>query len=369
MTPRFTAWLPLLVVGLTSTTSRAGEEAKTAAEVPFRPYVVEGAVGPSNVSFPWHVAFSPDGRWIAFADGHAGTLSIVDAKTGVEAWPRGKGVLSPKRVAFARDSRRLAAVATRYVLVLALGTKGWAEEANVPLERAVTISARNSPDRVEFTPDEKAVLFLDDERLLKADLGTKKVTPVPGAEKDVFDARQLPDGRLAVSRREPFETTVIAADGKVERHAAVLLEASADGHLWLVATDPKRFNVSFRDGEVDPRLALAVWQMPEAKVLGTLVLTGGRKPGDSYAHRHLIAATFSSDGRLLATAEGVGPLVIRDARTLRPLQTIREYESVPYPMGAAFSRDGEWLVTGGRRDRVGDAPAPHTLLWKRASAK
>jgi hypothetical protein len=315
------------------------------------------------------VAFSRDGRWLAFADGHAGELSIVDATTRRKAWPRAgadPGGDSPKRVVFSADSRRLAAFAEGSVLVLALGQDGWARETRVPLGGGSTISAVHSPDRVEFTPDERAVLFLDGGRLLRADLATKEVALVAGAEQGVFDARQLADGRLAVSRREPFGTTVTGAGVDPEPHAAVLLETTADGTLWLVATDRERFNVSFRDGESDPRLALAVWEMPGARVLGTLELTGGRRAGDEAAHRHLIAATFSADGLLLATVEGAGPIVIRDARTLLPLQVIRTYASAPYPMGAAFSPDGEWLVTGGRRRPTDAEPASDTLLWKRA---
>ena len=117
-TPLLVASVSVLLLG---TSASAGGD-RGADETPaFRPYVLERAIGPKNVSFPWAVAVSPNGRWIASADGHSGRLSVVDVRTGVEGWLVKGPARSPKRVAFARDSRRLAGVTTEEVLVLALG--------------------------------------------------------------------------------------------------------------------------------------------------------------------------------------------------------------------------------------------------------
>ncbi len=80
--------------------------------------------------------------------------------------------------------------------------------------------------------------------------------------------------------------------------------------------------------------------------------------------RPLVQAVFSPDGELLATVEGNGEIVLRAAKTAKPLQKIREYKKQRYAMGVAFAPDGGWLITGGRRTDK-ESSDHGTLLWKR----
>src|SRR5687768_15098063 len=67
--------------------------------------------GPANVSFPWFAAFSPDGRWVGFADGHTPYVEVWDVAKGTRAWPAdGKSRRGTHRVSFSADSTRMAFV-------------------------------------------------------------------------------------------------------------------------------------------------------------------------------------------------------------------------------------------------------------------
>ena len=113
------------------------------------------------------------------------------------------------------------------------------------------------------------------------------------------------------------------------------------------------------------------WANPEYAATKTAKATkakAGKSKAGKGTHRLLLQAQFSPDGKLLATVEGMGSIVLRDAATGEPLQRIEEYKAGPYAMGVAFAPDGKTLLTGGRRRPGTEAPR-EVLLWKRRPAE
>ncbi len=334
-------------------------------------YVLRSSFGPRNVSFPWHAAFSPDGRWVGVSDGYNGKLAVYDAATGQQAWPtEGAGAPASHRVTFSNDSRRMASVQGQALVVLSLRDGAWTLARRIALPFSPTTSAVSSPARVQFAPDGASIVVVDDGTAYRADLGSGAVTRIPGAEKGVWDACFLAEGGFAVMRRDSFETEIRRAGRAPERRPGLLVTESCDGRLWLVASDPARFQTGFRRPGEDARLALQILRMPAGTTIARLELEGAGVADSSANHRLLIQAAFSPDATLLVTVEGTGDIVIRDARTALPRQTIRQYATTRYPMGVAFAPDGRHLLTGGRR-AVQDHEGPgdgETLLWERVPA-
>jgi WD40 repeat protein len=319
--------------------------------------------GPAHVSFPWAAEWSPDGRWIAFSDGYTAYVEVWDVASNERAWPRdGKARSGTHRPAFSADSKRVAFVDGERLVVLALEGGGWKQADAVTLDAKPPISARVSPLRLDLAPSGTGAVFSTGDGANQVDLTCSCVEEV-GDWKDVVATFAFPDSTIAVSREEAFSTRVLPPEGEPKDVPGVLLEADAAGTRWLVAPDKSRFDLGFLEQARDSRLALEIRDAAAGKSVATFELAGRRDPSKGSGHRLLLQAEFSPDGSLLATVEGTGCIVLRDAKTGAPRQRIVEYADAPYPMGVAFSPDGKRLLTGGRRPpgtKGGDV-----LMWAR----
>jgi hypothetical protein len=103
-----------------------------AADAREDPFVLERAFGPSTVSFPWHCAFSPDGLWAGFVDGHTHYAVVHEVATDRKVWSR-TGATSCHGLAFTPDSKRLLLVLDGAFVIVALDAGAWREERNIPL--------------------------------------------------------------------------------------------------------------------------------------------------------------------------------------------------------------------------------------------
>ena len=350
----------LLVLGSGSSPSVGAESALYGDPTPF---------GPANVSFPWAATFSPDGRWVGFADGHAPYVEVWDVAKAARAWPTdGKARKATHRPAFAPDSTRMAFVDGERLVVLGLADGAWKEIDATTLDAKTPINARLSPLRLDFAPSGLGAVFSTGGGASRIDLTCSCIEEVGEGWKDVVATFAFPDGAIAVSREKEFATHVLPPGEKAVVVPGVLLETDAKAETWLVAADPKRFDLGFLDEKAESRLALEVRAARSATARAAFELRGKREPRHSSGHRLLLQAQFSPDGKLLATVEGTGAIVLRDAATGTPLQTIVEYAQGPYPMGVAFAPDGKTLLTGGRRPPTGE-PGRDVLRWKRLAAK
>ena len=318
------------------------------------------AFGPENVAFPWFAAFSPDGRWVGFSDGETPYVEVWDAAKNKRAWPTdGKARRGTHRVSFSADSKQLAFVDGEHLVVLGLADGAWKEANKVTLLAKPPTSARVSPLRLDFLPSGQGVVLATGDGAVSIDLTCGCIEDV-GDWKDVLAAFTFPDGSGAVSREGPFSTHVVPLKGEPSDVAGLLLESDAKGATWLVASDKRRFDLDPLDEKRESHLALEIREARSATARAAFELVGKRDPSKSSAHRLLVQAQFSPDGKLLATVEGTGSIVLRDATTGAAVQTIREYAPAAYATGVAFSPDCERLLTAGRRSE-----GAKCLLWKR----
>jgi hypothetical protein len=320
--------------------------------------------GPANVSFPWFAAFSPDGRWVGFTDGHSPYVEVWDVAKGTRAWPTdGKARRGTHRVSFSADSSRMAFVDGERLVVLSVEAGAWKEVDATTLDAKPPTSARVSPLRLDFAPSGLGAVFATGDGAVRIDLTCGCMEEVGEGWKDVVATFAFPDASIAVAREKEFATHVLPPGGKPVVVPGVLLETDAKAATWLVASDPKRFDLGFLDEKADARLALEIRDAQSSKARASFELHSRREAGSPNGHRLLLQAQFSPDGTLLATVEGTGAIVLRDAATGAPVQRIEEYAAPPYPMGVAFSPDGKTLLTGGRRPP--GRGERDVLLWKR----
>jgi hypothetical protein len=338
-----------------------GGEAARAEDLPAL-YGDPVAFGPENVAFPWFADFSPDGRWVGLSDGYSPYVEIWEVSKGTRAWPTdGKARRGTHRVSFSADSSQMAFVDGERLVVLRLTDGAWKEAQAVTLLTKPPTSLDVSPLRLAFEPGERGLVLATGDGAATVDLACLCIEDL-GDWKDAVAAFAFPDGTIAVSRKEAFSTHVVPRKDPPVDVAGLVLEADAAATTWLVAPDKTRGDIGQIESDRESRLALEIRAARATAARGSFELKAMRSAGRPLPHRLLIGAQFSRDGKLLATVEGTGVIVVRDATTGAPLQTIREYEHMPYAMGAAFSPDGSRLLTGGRRSE-----GPQILLWRRRS--
>ncbi|MCZ6692258.1 MAG: WD40 repeat domain-containing protein [Planctomycetota bacterium] len=322
-------------------------------------YVDPKPFGPRDASLPWHVVFSPDGKWAGIVDGH-GRLSvdIFDVSTQRAVWSSSReNKKFAHRGVFAANSRRFVTVAGDDLLLLALSEDGWKTEKKIPLGFETVWPTYPAP--VSLSADGEKAVFVDRGHVWRVSLINGKVERVASTANDVFHAYILPDDILAVVSAQKFQTRLIPEQGPAEELPGVLLNPSPDGSLWLVATDLHKFDMGSRHEKREYRLALAILEAKSMKEISSFELrSSGQKEKGKYRRRLLIAAEFSTDNKYLVTALGTGFIEIRETQTGEVIQRIDTYRDLNYAIGAAFSPDGSLLLTGGRNAGV--------LRWSRA---
>lgn len=322
--------------------------------------------GPGFASFPWHCAFSPDGKWVAFlessieGDGpNGGSLSVWSVNAGREAW-RISLDAGGFEVVFADDSRRFATVARDALLVVALGADGWAIERRVPLGFDTSTSCARCPRPFCFASWEGKAFFAENDVGYVISFWDGRIERTSGASEKVSAYVRLPGRAVAEVLAEPFETR-ITREGRTEQVLeGALVCASPDGRTWLIAPNPR----AYPWGPVD----LALVDARDGSALARFEV--GRKDGVRLQFRR---ATFSPDGQWLAFvyfsgpgrrhAGPVGSILLSTGRTGEGRQVIMEDVDLPgQPEGLAFTADGR-LITASRP--WGDDARPNVLLWER----
>jgi WD40 repeat protein len=311
-------------------------------------YEPVGPFGPKEDAFPWHCAFSPDGKWVAFIDGHTSYFTIWDFEKRKEVWA-GPPPKNAYRLGWSRDSKRVATITGDTFVVVQGGAGGWKVAHTVSLGFKTTISARTSPNPLNLRHDAMHAMFAEDKLIYGVSAEKKQTDEVTTKGEIAYHVLKLPQGATAFAKLKPFGTEVLHGGGHI-KIKAIVLAGTADGALWLVAKSAKRLD---RGGRAD----LEVVEGDSGDKVARFKATG-KHP------RPLVQACFSPDGKLLATVEGSGVIALRNPKTAKLMQKIKEYAVQRYAMGIAFSPDGKWLITGGRRK--GKEGFEHgTLLWKR----
>jgi hypothetical protein len=263
-----------------------------------------------------------------------GIVTVYDART--RAVDAEENVAQPAsfRPAFSRDGKLLYTVEGSDFVVREPGRKGWAVSKRVPLGFDPRIGVR--PSTIALAPDGSEAALAEGGSLVRMSRCVAYAGP----------------GRLRWSRWDPdvVETRFVADAGPPPAPLPfAILAESADGDAWLVARAPRKDGAKVVDLEVvDARsgASLSTFSLePEKRGFG------------------VVQAEFTPDGRHVLVVEDLFRLSVREARTGRLVQTIREYEGDRL-IGFATSPDGSRLLTGGRRTVEGKDDRA-LLLWKR----
>jgi WD40 repeat protein/uncharacterized caspase-like protein len=320
--------------------------------------------GYSNFFGATRIVFSPDGRLLATATFRSSTIKLWETATGRELRNLSGGAQSGMTlapfVAFSRDNRFVAAASGDNCVKIWEVTSGREIQTLAGPQGSIT-SSLNGVNFIAFTPDGRLVTISDAIRVWDINAGRELLTiPTDPASGIGFSgggagAVLSPDGRQLVSLATDGSTAVAKfvdlATGRASRSIKLSdqdfdsadLAFTADGRLricGIVENRVRLWEVMVNDGA-----------KPASKELGSAVTTFAQ-------------VSFSHDGRFLALADGY-TVQLWDPATGNKLPELKLPNSGVFTNQArafaSFSDDGKRIATGGF-----DTP---TILWEAETGK
>ena len=322
------------------------------------------------------LSYSGDGKLLATGNwdrGYWGSrrLRIWDAKTGKEINPAPMHADRITSVAYSRDGRVIASGSIDKSIRL------WQATTGKPLH--LLSGHEESITALVFAPDGKTLASAAADKTVRFwDLSTgKEKSQHADLSASVLALAFSPDGKTLLAA---------AADGSViswqgdESKTSRLLNKGVLLNFAALTPDARTMIGQVSNRVELPSSALPMWAVPVGKPLGYIQIPGKAMSDDGFSGVMCWAATFSADGRYLATSESQqsfglrGRILSNDTIRIWEVASTREIAKiVELPNGAqhlAFSPDGRFLASthgelyGWRSDSRGT-----TLVWDAATGK
>jgi len=306
-------------------------------------------------AWPADIAASPDGQWIATGD--LSRVCVFDANTWERRWST--KIPSVHRLVFTADSRTLVFAGRGAVRVVRIADGSWEESRVIELSGGLPIRADRAPLHLSLDREGTEAVLVMDERVVRVRLDGSSPTPTAVRETAAHDCFVFPDGSVAVTQATKFETDIISQDGSLRTVEGRIEELSPDGTTCLL---------SHPDRSGGSGLRLQIARCSDMHATGAFRIDPSPSPKSRPWQRPLVMAKFSPRGRWLVTVEHGTVAVVRDATTGNAVRVLDAYAGAypreQYAAAAAWSADGEWLLTAGRR-KAADEFVHGTLAWHR----
>ena len=362
-----------------ATTTQQGKEAK--------PELVL-QTGYNNFFGATRLVFSPDGRLLATGTFRSNTIKLWETSTGRElrnlSGGRQSGMGLSPYIAFSNDSRLVAASAGGTAVKVWEVASG-REVQTLSSGGENTFSAIGGVYFIGFTANDKVVTISDAIRLWDVNtgqelrtIGAETMTSLAGLAGNSGAALSL-DGTQLATAVVGTETEIKffdLASGKEIRGVklpydeiqSIELAFAPDGHLFvsgLVNKRVKLWDVTNKASErelgsvaqewsvlkfsrgagllaLSEGYSIKLWDVASARELPTL-----KAPSSGvFLNNNRIFASFTDDGKRIATGGFDTPTIVWDAATGKELLKMNGRTNMAYKV--AFSADGNQLSSGGR---------------------
>jgi WD40 repeat protein/serine/threonine protein kinase len=318
------------------------------------------------------VAFSPDGKRVAFTSGNytdpknrAGEVKVCDAQTGRELLTC-RGHTGPVTgVAYSPDGKRLASASGRWD---ARVVKVWDAQTGQEL---LTCKGNAKDSRsVAYSPDGKRLASASEDQVKMWDAQTgQELRVLEGHTRSVVSVAFSPDGKCLASAS--FDKTVKVWDAQTGQELLTCKGHTGDVQSVAYSPDGKRLASSgagAKWGEVkvwDTQTGQEILSIkgggrsvafsPDGRRLASTGVVGvevwdAQTGQELYTFKHghgglITSVVFSPDGTRLASADFRGTVKIWDATSSPEARTFRGSPS--HVSSVAFSPDGKRLAAGG----------------------